>query len=259
MRKISALGLIAVFMLAVAAGVAIRVRAQEGGHATASLLVPGYDAARDVPGAAELPDPKIDYKVLFSVSNGAKDRDAEVNPMLPTLARYLNTLGKYGVPANHRHLVVMFHQRSPDFDIVMTNEAYQGAVRQGQPEHRADPRAETGGRRVPGLRPGSWRPEDRRQAGESRHPDRSVGDDVDDEPADEGLRPRRLARLSFRRSPTEACLHHEVHEGSRRRFWSSCPSLLRDCRFGPPTLSGALCLPAFLPFCLSAIQVAPSL
>src|SRR3954469_17889790 len=87
-----------------------------------SLLVPGYDAARDVPGAAELPDPKIDYKVLFSVSNGAKDRDAEVNPMLPTLARYLNTLGKYGVPANHRHLVVMFHQRSPDFDIVMTNE-----------------------------------------------------------------------------------------------------------------------------------------
>ena len=27
----------------------------------------------------------------------------------------------------------------------------------------------------------------------------------------------------------------QVHEGSRRTFWSSCPSLLRDCRFGPPT------------------------
>ena len=101
------------------------IRAQEGGKAAPSLLVPGYDAARDVAGAKELPDPKIDYKVLFSVSNGAKDMSAEVNPMLPTIARYLNTLGKYGVPADHRHLVVMFHQRNPDFDIVMTNEAYR--------------------------------------------------------------------------------------------------------------------------------------
>ena len=98
---------------------------RRGGKAAPALLVPGYEAARDVPGAAELPDPKIDYKVLFSVSTGAKDRDAEVNPMLPTIALYLNTLGKYGVPASHRHLVVMFHQRSPDFDIVMTNDAYR--------------------------------------------------------------------------------------------------------------------------------------
>ena len=101
------------------------IRAQEGSKPAPALLVPGYEAARDVPGAAELPDPNIDYKVMFSVSTGAKDRDAEVNPMLPTVALYLNTLGKYGVPASHRHLVVMFHQRSPDFDIVMTNEAYR--------------------------------------------------------------------------------------------------------------------------------------
>jgi len=98
-----------------------------------TLLVPGYEPARDVPGAAELPDPKIDYKILFSVSNGAKDRDAEVNPMLPTIARYLNTLGKYNVPANHRHLVVMFHQRNPDFDMVMTNEAYKARYGKDNP------------------------------------------------------------------------------------------------------------------------------
>ena len=115
---------IAALFLAATAG-HVPMVAQEGGKPAPALLVPGYEAARDVPGAAELPDPKIDYKVLFSVSNGAKDRDAEVNPMLPTIALYLNTLGKYGVPANHRHLVVMFHQRSPDFDIVMTNEAYK--------------------------------------------------------------------------------------------------------------------------------------
>jgi len=110
------------------------LHAQEGGKAASSaLLVPGYEAARDVANARELPDPKIDYKILFSVSNGAKDPAAEVNPMLPTIARYLNTLGKYHVPAEHRHLVVMFHQRSPDFDIVMTNEAYKARYGKDNP------------------------------------------------------------------------------------------------------------------------------
>ena len=66
---------------------------------------------RDVPGAAELPDPAIDCKVLFSVSNGAKDRDAEVNPMPPTIAPSQHAR-QVGVPLSHRHLVVMFHQRS---------------------------------------------------------------------------------------------------------------------------------------------------
>jgi intracellular sulfur oxidation DsrE/DsrF family protein len=97
-----------------------------------ALLVPGYPAARDVAGAHELPDPNLDYKVLFSVSQGAKDA-TQVNPTLPNVARYLNTLGKYGVPAQHRHLVVMFHQRNPDFDIVMTNEAYKARYGKDNP------------------------------------------------------------------------------------------------------------------------------
>ena len=121
MRRMTALVGTTILMLFMSSPMPMKAGADSKG----ALLVPGYEPARDVPGAKELPDPKIDYKVLFSVSNGAKDRDAEVNPMLPTIALYLNTLGKYGVPANHRHLVVMFHQRSPDFDIVMTNEAYK--------------------------------------------------------------------------------------------------------------------------------------
>ena len=121
MRTIATVGAATLLMLAFASSTHTSAAAE--GHA--ALLVPGYEAAKDVPGAAELPDPKIDYKILFSVSNGAKDPAADVNPMLPTIARYLNTLGKYNVPADHRHLVVMFHQRSPDFDIVMTNEAYR--------------------------------------------------------------------------------------------------------------------------------------
>jgi intracellular sulfur oxidation DsrE/DsrF family protein len=96
------------------------------------LLVPGYDAAKDLPGARELPDPKTDYKVVFADGQDAKN-PGDVNPMLPTIARYLNTLGKYGVPAEHRHLVIMFHQRSPDIDIVMTNEAYRARYNRDNP------------------------------------------------------------------------------------------------------------------------------
>src|SRR5258706_14752428 len=89
-----------------------------------AVLVPGYQAARDVPGARDLPDPKTDYKVVFADGQDAKN-PGDINPMLPTIATYVNTLGKYGVPEEHRHLVIMFHQRTPDLDIVMSNDAYK--------------------------------------------------------------------------------------------------------------------------------------
>ena len=95
-------------------------------------LVPGYEAARDLPGMREFPDPKTDYKVVFADGQDAKN-PGDVNPMLPTIATYLNTLGKYGVPAEHRHIVIMFHQRTPDFDIVMSNEAYKERYNRDNP------------------------------------------------------------------------------------------------------------------------------
>ena len=97
-----------------------------------TLLVPGYEAARDLPGAREFPDPKTDYKVVFADGQDAKN-PGDVNPMLPTIATYLNTLGKYGVPAEHRHLVIMFHQRTPDIDIVMSNDAYKERYNRDNP------------------------------------------------------------------------------------------------------------------------------
>ena len=97
-----------------------------------ALLVPGYEAARDLPGARELPDPKTDYKVVFADGQDAKN-PGDVNPMLPTIATYVNTLGKYGVPAEHRHLVIMFHQRTPDIDIVMSNDAYKERYNRDNP------------------------------------------------------------------------------------------------------------------------------
>jgi intracellular sulfur oxidation DsrE/DsrF family protein len=85
------------------------------------LPVAGYPAAKDVANAHELPDPNTDYKVVFSVAQIAKP--GEIHPMLKTIAQYLNTLARNGVPANHRHLAAVFHQGGGE--IVMTNEAYK--------------------------------------------------------------------------------------------------------------------------------------
>jgi intracellular sulfur oxidation DsrE/DsrF family protein len=85
------------------------------------LPVAGYSAARDVPGAHEMPDPNTDYKVVFSVSQAGKP--GEINPTLEMIARYLNTLAHNGVPANHRHIAAVFHQGGTDF--VLNNETFK--------------------------------------------------------------------------------------------------------------------------------------
>ena len=85
------------------------------------LPVAGYPAAKDVTNAHELPDPNTDYKVVFSVAQVVKPN--EIHPMLKTIATYLNTLARNGVPANHRHLAAVFHQGGGE--IVMTNDSYK--------------------------------------------------------------------------------------------------------------------------------------
>jgi len=82
--------------------------------------VPGVEPAKDVPGAHELPDPGTEYKLIFMV--GAGPKPAEVNPTLQAAARYLNTLAKWGVPAEKRKFVVMIRG---GMDMILKNEAYQ--------------------------------------------------------------------------------------------------------------------------------------
>lgn len=87
-----------------------------------TLLVPGQAVARDVPGAKLLPDPSVTYKVVFDVVSAAKTID-DVNPMLAGIARYVNTLGKYRVPAEQRKVAAVFHGGATD--IIMNDEAYK--------------------------------------------------------------------------------------------------------------------------------------
>ena len=87
-----------------------------------TLAIPGGPVARDVPGAKDLPNPKVTYKVVFDIAKGAPKID-DVNPGLELVVRYVNTLAKYGVPADHRKIAVVFHQGATD--IVMNNDAFK--------------------------------------------------------------------------------------------------------------------------------------
>lgn len=93
-----------------------------GAQSTQTLPVPGVDPARDVPGAKELPDPKTEHKVLFDAV-AAPAKPSDVNSTLQTVARYVNTLAKLGVPADHRKIAVIFHQGSTL--AVLKNDAYK--------------------------------------------------------------------------------------------------------------------------------------
>ena len=118
--------LLALFLAATLVSGATRAAAQ-------ALPVPGVEAARDVPGAKELPNPAIVHKVVFDMAT-AGPKATDVHPMLQAVARYVNTLAKTGVPAANRKVAVVFHQGATDF--IMTNEAYK-ARHEGQdnPNH----------------------------------------------------------------------------------------------------------------------------
>jgi len=106
---------------ALAAGVVFGYSGRAWTEPDAKLPVAGYDAAKDFAGARELPDPNIDYKVVFSVAANAKAD--EIHPTLKTIALYLNTLAHNGVPANHRHIAAVFHQGGGD--AILTNDVYK--------------------------------------------------------------------------------------------------------------------------------------
>ncbi len=93
-----------------------------------ALPVPGVEAARDVPGAKEMPNPAIVHKVVFDMAT-ASPKPTEVHPMLQAVARYVNTLAKTGVPEANRKVAVVFHQGATDY--IMTNESYK-ARHEGQ-------------------------------------------------------------------------------------------------------------------------------
>jgi intracellular sulfur oxidation DsrE/DsrF family protein len=93
-------------------------------YAQAPLAVPGAPVARDVPGAKQLPDPNMTYKVVFSIGKPSPEA-GKANPALTSIANYVNTLAKYGVPPEHRKIVVMIHHRGDGWQMILKNDAYK--------------------------------------------------------------------------------------------------------------------------------------
>jgi intracellular sulfur oxidation DsrE/DsrF family protein len=87
-----------------------------------SLPIPDGQVAKDIPGAKELPDPNMTYKVVFDIATAAPQID-QVNPGLTGVVRYLNTLAKNGVPAEHRKIAVVLHQNATE--IILNNDAFR--------------------------------------------------------------------------------------------------------------------------------------
>ena len=75
------------------------------------MLVPGFPAGRDLPGAMNAPDPNTEYKVVFDLVIEDEDLD-DPYPFLPAIAVYMNTLQKFGVPAENRHISIVLHRGS---------------------------------------------------------------------------------------------------------------------------------------------------
>ena len=86
------------------------------------LPVPDGPVATDILGAKELPDPSVTYKVVFDIGKAAPKID-DVNPMLTAVARFINTLAKNGVPADHRKIAVVFHQQGTE--IILNDETFK--------------------------------------------------------------------------------------------------------------------------------------
>jgi intracellular sulfur oxidation DsrE/DsrF family protein len=92
------------------------------GQSEQVLLIPGVGAELDVPGAHEMPDPGRTYKVVFDVVAAASDVD-ETNPGLVGVARFVNTLAKHGVPAEHRQILLVLHREATE--VILENGAFR--------------------------------------------------------------------------------------------------------------------------------------
>ena len=110
----------AVAALAILIAFSGRTHAQS--QSAQALPIPSVDAAIDFPGEHEMPDPSLNYKIVFDIGKAASKVD-EVHPSLVSISRYYNTLAKGGVPADHRKFVVVFHQEGTD--IALNNAAFK--------------------------------------------------------------------------------------------------------------------------------------
>lgn len=100
-QRILALGVLATVLLIGAASAAAAEKSPM------APLIDGYGKTVPVANAGERPDPSMDYKIVMSVTKAGEA--GAPPPALEKAARLANLLAESGVPASHRHIVVVLH------------------------------------------------------------------------------------------------------------------------------------------------------
>lgn len=89
-------------------------------------VIPGFGGIVAVPSAAERPDPKLRYRVLFNVTKAASSPD-RVNPSLEKAARFVNLLGADKVHPAAGDIAVIIH--GPATPLILQNAPYAARMK----------------------------------------------------------------------------------------------------------------------------------
>jgi len=85
-------------------------------------IIQGYGGIQPTEGAAERPDKRVSYRVVFNVTKEAP-APGTVNPTLDRIARFINLLGADGIKAGRGDLIAIVH--GPATALVMDNTSYR--------------------------------------------------------------------------------------------------------------------------------------
>lgn len=91
-------------------------------QADAQMPIPSAGIVPDIAGATDKPDPARTYKLAFDIRSMAPSADG-INPALMGVARIINTLRSYGVPADKIQATAVFH--GPTIVLVTTDQTYR--------------------------------------------------------------------------------------------------------------------------------------
>ncbi len=89
-------------------------------------VIPRFGGIVAVPGAAERPDPKLRYRVLFNITKAASAPD-QLNPSLEKVARFVNLLGADKVRPGPGDIVVIIH--GPATPLILQNAPYAARMK----------------------------------------------------------------------------------------------------------------------------------
>lgn len=93
-------------------------------------VIAPYGKIMPAPNAAMQPDPKLDYRVVFSISR-APPAPGKLNSSVERVARFVNLLAAGGVKPENRHIIAVVH--GPATELVLDHRAFRARHRVENP------------------------------------------------------------------------------------------------------------------------------